>query len=219
MSSAATSFDTLVALLRQRGRLVRSVTALAGPPAAGKSTLADRLAATLNDLEPGSAAVLQMDGYHFDDRVLEARGLRARKGAPETFDAAGLLHMLRRLRANAEPEVAVPVFDRSLEVARAGARIIPQAVRHLIVEGNYLLLARPPWRDLRPLFDTTVAIEVGIEELQARLAERWQGYGLNAAAIAAKLASDLANARLVIAEGAAAEIRIAADIDRPGSRR
>lgn len=203
------SFDALVAIVRQRGARGRSVTALAGPPGAGKSTLAERLAAALNASEPGSAAVLQMDGYHFDDAVLEARGLRARKGAPETFDAAGLIHMLRRLRANLEAEIAVPVFDRSLEVARAGARIIPQTVRHLIVEGNYLLLERAPWSALRPLFDTTVSIEVELEVLRERLVERWRGHGMNAAEIAAKIeGNDLPNAQVVLAESGAAEFRI-----------
>ena len=202
------SFDDLIAIIARRGVNGRSVTALAGPPAGGKSTLAERIAATLNGHAPGSAAVLQMDGYHYDDAILVARGLRARKGAPETFDVAGLIHMLRRLRGNLEAEIAVPVFDRSLEVARAGARNIPKAVRHLIVEGNYLLRDRAPWTALHPLFDTTVAIVADEALLTARLTERWRGFGLNAAEIAAKLDSDLANARLVMEESVAAEFQI-----------
>ena len=209
MCSQLVSFDDLVAVMRARGSSGRSVTGLAGPPAAGKSTLALRFEAALNAAEPGSAAVLQMDGYHYDDAVLEARGLRSRKGAPETFDVAGLIHMLRRLRANQEAEVAAPVFDRSLEVARGAARIIPQTVRHLIVEGNYLLLERAPWSALRPLFDTTVLIEAGIEELRERLVERWRGVGMKPAEIEAKIdGNDLANARLVLAESGGAEFRI-----------
>lgn len=78
-----------------------------------------------------------MDGYHFVDMVLVPRGLRPRKGAPETFDVAGLHHMLLRLRRDEEAEIAVPVFDRRIEIARS--------VRHVIVEGNYLLLGRPGW--------------------------------------------------------------------------
>ncbi len=204
-------FDRLVAIIRERGAARRSVTALAGPPAAGKSTLSEKLEAALNDVEPGSAAVLPMDGYHYDDWVLVPRGLRARKGAPETFDVAGLAHMLRRLRANDEPEVAVPVFDRSLEIARSGARMIPQSIRHLIVEGNYLLLDRDPWRSLAPLFDTAVLIECGMDVLRQRLWARWRGYGLEEGEIEAKVSgNDLINARLVISESRSAEFRIAA---------
>src|SRR5688572_33087414 len=104
--------------------------------------------------------VLPIDGYHFDDRVLVQRGLRPRKGAPDTFDVAGFYHMLHRLKRNEESEIAVPVFDRDLEIARAGARLIPRSVRHLIIEGNYLLLDRPGWSSLRGLFDTTIMISV-----------------------------------------------------------
>jgi pantothenate kinase len=203
------SFDDLVSVVRERGAARRSVTALAGPPGAGKTTLAEKLQKALDAAEPGSAAVLPMDGFHFDDWVLVPRGLRTRKGAPETFDVAGLAHILLRLRANDELEIAVPVFDRSLEIARSGARMIPRSVRHLIVEGNYLLLDRDPWRTLAPLFDTTVAIDTGIDTLHNRLTARWRGYGLNDAEIEAKVSgNDLINARLVIAESRAAEFRI-----------
>ena len=88
----------------------------------------------------------------------------------------GFAHMLARLKRNSEAEIAVPVFDRDLEIARAGARMIPASVRHLIVEGNYLLLAAAPWSSLHALFDTTVMIEVAEAELRARLIRRWQGY-------------------------------------------
>ncbi|MBL8893427.1 MAG: nucleoside triphosphate hydrolase, partial [Rhizobiales bacterium] len=167
------------------------------------------LCTRLNEGSPGSAAVLPMDGYHFDDRVLEARGLRARKGAPDTFDVAGLHHMLARLKRNAEDEVAVPVFDRDLEIARAGARLIPQSVRILIVEGNYLLLDQRPWSDLRDAFDVTAMINVSEEILRRRLHERWMGYGLSPDQIAAKLEdNDLPNGRLVRDSSVAADFAI-----------
>ena len=147
-----------------------------------------------------------MDGYHFDDMVLVPRGWRPRKGAPHTFDVAGFAHMLARLRRNREAEIAVPVFDRDLEIARAGARMIPASVRHLIVEGNYLLLAAPPWSSLHALFDTTVMIEVAEAELRARLIARWQGYGLSPDEVAWKLdGNDLPNGHVVMTESIAPE--------------
>jgi pantothenate kinase len=162
--------------------------------------------AQLNDEAADSAAVLPMDGYHFDDRVLVPRGLRPRKGAPDTFDVAGFYHMLQRLKHNAESEIAVPVFDRDLEIARAGARLIPRSVRHLIVEGNYLLLDRPGWSSLRELFDTTIMIAVPEAVLRQRLVERWQSYQLPPDEIAAKVESnDLPNGRLIVSASAPAE--------------
>jgi pantothenate kinase len=196
----------ILQVVRQRGQAVRSITAIAGAPGSGKSTLAETLAAALNGEAPNSAAVLPMDGYHFDDLVLAPRGLRPRKGAPETFDVSGFHHMLQRLKRNDEPEVAVPVFDRDLEIARAGARLIPRSVRHLIVEGNYLLLDRPGWSSLRALFDTTIMIAVPETELRQRLVERWKGYKLPPDEVAAKVeANDLPNGRLILSASAPAE--------------
>lgn len=208
--SAPVDFDALVATIGQRSAGRRTLTAIAGPPGAGKSTLAARLAVKLNEANAGRAAVFEQDGYHFDDIVLEARGLRARKGAPETFDVAGFYHMLRRLKGNQEDEVAVPVFDRSIEIARAGARLIPRAVRCLIVEGNYLLLNRSPWSDLLPLFDTTVMISVSEETLRRRLTARWEGFNLPPDEVAAKVdANDLPNGRLIRTQSATPEFLFA----------
>ena len=97
----------------------RVIVAVAGAPGSGKSTLADKLVGKLNARQPGLAAVLPMDGYHYDDLHLVPAGLRPTKGAPDTFDVGGLYHTLSRLRAADEDFVAVPVFDRSIEIARA----------------------------------------------------------------------------------------------------
>ena len=90
----------LVEHLRRTQGLARRLVAIAGPPGAGKSTVAETLCANMNQREATLARILAMDGFHFDDRVLEARGLRARKGAPDTFDVDGLAAMLGRLRAD-----------------------------------------------------------------------------------------------------------------------
>ena len=215
------SFEQIVEVIARRGADRRSITALVGPPGAGKSTVSERLVGALNLLSPGSAAVLPMDGYHLDDLVLVPRGLRGRKGAPETFDVSGLASMLVRLKSNEEPEIAVPVFDRDIEVARAGARMIPQTVRHLIVEGNYLLLDRAPWSALAPMFDTSVAVIEKLDVLRRRLAARWEGYGLSEAEVVAKVeGNDLINARLVLEHNRAPEFVLhCADMggDRPSA--
>lgn len=197
MTEEVTAEDVLerVAAL-PRGR--RHVIGIAGAPGSGKSTAAEAMVAALNAAAPGRAAILPMDGYHYDDALLDARGLLPRKGAPETFDVGGFLHMAARLRANEEAEVAVPVFDRAIEIARAGARMIPREVELLLVEGNYLLLDRAPWDGLAELFDLTVFIDVPEAELARRLAQRWEGHGLDPATVRAKLEeNDLPNGRLV----------------------
>ena len=188
----------------------RLVVAIAGPPGGGKSTVAEALVARLEADAPGRSAVLPMDGYHLDDRVLIARGLHHRKGAPDTFDVGGLRHMLGRLRQDDEDEVAVPVFDRDIEIARAGARVIGRGVRTIVVEGNYLLLGQAPWSGLRPAFDLTVLVSVPEDELRRRLTARWEGYRLSPEAVAAKLdGNDLPNGRLVMADSVAPDILLA----------
>ena len=188
----------------------RHLIALAGAPGSGKSHVAEALVDRVNAAAPGRAAVLPMDGYHYDDAVLTALGRHARKGAPDTFDVGGLAAMLVRLRANAEETIAVPVFDRSIEIARAGARLIPQSVELIVAEGNYLLLASPPWDRLARLFDLTVRLDVPEDVLRQRLTARWQGYGLSEAQIAVKLeANDLPNGRRVRADSRPADLVLA----------
>ena len=117
-----------------------------------------------------------MDGFHYDNAVLNELGLRARKGAPETFDYQGFLTTLQRIRSR-EFEVAIPVFDRRADLARAGASIIHVAVKYVVVEGNYLLLDEPPWTGLAPCFDLTIFLDVPREELERRLLQRWLELG------------------------------------------
>lgn len=215
MTAPTIDIDALADLLVARaagGR--RVIAALAGAPGSGKSTVADTLAERLNSHAPNShapdmAAVLPMDGYHYDDLHLVPAGLRPRKGAPDTFDVGGLYHTLHRIRARDEDFVAVPVFDRDIEIARAGARLIPAAVPVIIVEGNYLLLGRSPWSRLRPLFDVAVLVDVPEPVLRARLAARWAHYNLTADEIAWKLdGNDLPNGRTVMTESRDADYRL-----------
>ncbi|MBO0663106.1 nucleoside/nucleotide kinase family protein [Jiella sp. MQZ9-1] len=187
----------------------RKIVAVAGAPGAGKSTLADWLVDAINARQAGSAAVLPMDGYHYDDRVLEARGDRPRKGAPHTFDVDGLAVTLARLAADDGRDVAVPVFDRSIEIARAGARIITPEARLIVAEGNYLLLDEPAWAPLRASFALTAMLDVPEPILRQRLLDRWLGFGLAGDALTTKLeGNDFINMRTVLEKSIEPDMRI-----------
>lgn len=176
----------------------RVLVAVAGAPGSGKSTLTQALVDRLSD-----AALVPMDGFHLDDSVLERRGLRQRKGAVETFDAAGFQALVQRL-AQPGHEVIYPVFDRSRELAVAGAGVVSADNRIVVIEGNYLLLDQAPWNEAR--YDLTVFLDVPVAELERRLTARWRGFGKDGAAVAAHLANDLANARFVVTQSRPADV-------------
>ena len=149
--------------------------ALSGPPASGKSTISEKLVKELT-LKGHNSSILQMDGFHYDDQILKQKSLLLKKGAPETFDVMGFLNFLFRLQN--ENEVAIPIFDRSLELSRSSAVIISKETRVVIVEGNYILLKTHPWRELHKFFNSTIMINTKHEILEKRLIERWRSFNI-----------------------------------------
>ena len=185
----------------------RILIAIAGAPGSGKSTLAERAVELIN--EKRAAALFPMDGYHYDDAVLEAMGRRAFKGAIDTFDAHGLRHMLERLKSNADDVIAIPVFDRAIEIARAGGRLIAQSTDIIVCEGNYLLATQAPWDRLKPIFDFTVFVDVDEDELRRRLQDRWRGFGLEEAEVMRKVEeNDLPNGLAIMSTSAEPDLRL-----------
>ena len=142
-------WDELVARASALAGEGRRLLGVCGPPGAGKSTLARALAAALRP----RAVVVPMDGFHLAQSELRRLGREERKGAPDTFDAAGYIALLRRLRGTGEPVVYAPEFRRSIEEPVAGAIPVPRAVPLVITEGNYLLLDDGPWAPVRELLD------------------------------------------------------------------
>ncbi|TIX87635.1 nucleoside/nucleotide kinase family protein [Rhizobium sp. P44RR-XXIV] len=187
----------------------RVLVAIAGAPGSGKSAVAERIVELIAGNHGISAALFPMDGYHYDDAVLKQMGRLAYKGAIDTFDAHGLRHMLNRLKANEDDLVAVPVFDRSIEISRAGGRLIPKSTDIIVCEGNYLLARQAPWNRLKEIFDFTVFVDVGEAELRERLQARWRSYGLDPSEIDRKVEeNDLPNGRAIMQGSADPDLRI-----------
>ncbi|NUT17407.1 MAG: nucleoside/nucleotide kinase family protein [Cupriavidus sp.] len=191
------------ALLGQ-GAGKRVVLGLVGAPGAGKSTLAAALQQAFADV----SAVLPMDGYHLANSELRRLGRAGRKGAPDTFDAAGYVALLQRLRdpARAGETVYAPEFRREIEEAVAGAIAIEPHHRLVITEGNYLLVDQGAWRGVASLLDECWYVDVDEQLRTDRLVRRHQAFGRTAqVAVQWAAQTDAPNAELV------AQTRVRAD--------
>ncbi len=180
----------------------RAVLGLTGAPGAGKSTLAAALVEAL-----GSAAVLvPMDGFHLADEQLHLLGRRDRKGAPDTFDAAGYVSLLRRLVERDDEVVYAPVFRREQELAEAGALAVPREVPLVVTEGNYLL-ADGGFAPVRQVLTQTWYVDVDPALRLQRLVARHVAHGRTPEqAQVWATGSDEANASLVEATRAYADL-------------
>ena len=199
MSLPAPALARVEALLQGGGR---KLLGLVGPPGAGKSTVAEMLHAAFPDI----SQIVPMDGFHLANVELERLGRRGRKGAPDTFDAAGYVALLRRLRAQREGElVYAPEFRREIEEPVAGAIPVHAHTRLLIAEGNYLLLDDDAWREIPGLLDDSWYVDVDAALRLERLARRHERFGRSRdEALAWVAGTDEPNARVIEAARARA---------------
>jgi len=177
----------------------RLLVGLAGPPAAGKSTLSLALAAAFRAERGERAAVaVPMDGFHLSNMELARLGLSHRKGAPETFDVGGFAGLLRRLRDEHDAIVYAPSFNRTInESIGSDIPIFPETGL-VVVEGNYLLLTTGAWAGVRPLLDLVIYIETPDPVRVSSLLRRQRARGLaDTEAQDWVHRSDEANARLI----------------------
>ena len=184
----------------------RVVLGIVGAPGAGKSTLAAALAAGLGAAD---AVVVPMDGFHLAHSEIERLGRAQRKGAPDTFDGAGFVALLRRIVARDEDVVYAPEYRRGIGDAVAGAIPVPRHVPVVIVEGNYLLLESHPWGEVAGLLSETWFVEVDEDARLERLIARHVSFGRSPeAARAHALGSDQRNAVLIAASAHRADFRV-----------
>lgn len=156
----------------------RVIVGIAGPPGAGKTTLARALCATINERSDGPRAVhVPMDGFHLANAQLRDQGLRERKGAVETFDGWGFAALLRRIHFERNHTVYAPTFVRSVDEPIAGSLAITPGIELVIVEGNYLLLDAEPWSTTHEHFAETWFVDTPEDSRVRRLIDRHTRHG------------------------------------------
>jgi pantothenate kinase len=197
----------LATLVARAGALAvdgrRAMLGVCGAPGAGKSTLAAEIAWALGE----SAVLVPMDGFHLANAELQRLGRRDRKGAPDTFDGAGFVALLERLRRQTDNVVYAPVFRREIEEPVAGAMPINRGVPLVVTEGNYLLLEDAPWSQIRPLLDACWYVEGPEDERLRRLIGRHVTFGKTPAEAHEWVhRSDEANARIIEASRPRADL-------------
>ena len=173
----------------------RIILGLVGPPGAGKSTVGLALRDAFRDI----SQIVPMDGFHLANVELSRLGRAGRKGAPDTFDSAGYVDLLKRLRAQSPDEIIyAPEFRREIEEPIAGAIPIFPETQLLITEGNYLLLEEGHWKKVPAFLDEVWYVDVDDALRIERLAARHQQFGRSRdEAIAWVNTTDEPNARLI----------------------
>jgi pantothenate kinase len=173
------STEPLTPEILQRARALlasgqRKILGIAAAPGAGKSTLAEGLLQALG----AQAQLVPMDGFHLANSELQRLGRQGRKGAPDTFDAAGYVNLLRRIRSQQPGEtVYAPEYRRELEEGIAGAFAIEADTPLIITEGNYLLLDDGAWSQVRTVLDETWFLDIDSGVRQQRLLARHMRFG------------------------------------------
>jgi len=199
--------DVTALLAARPGRVLVGI---AGPPGAGKSTLAQRITDAVHGPGGVVAGYVPMDGFHLSNAQLARLGRAGRKGAPDTFDVAGYVAVLQRIRAEAgRADVYVPDFDRALDEPVAAGRVVPAEARLVVTEGNYLAVDHGGWQAVRPLLDRLYYLDCDAALRRRRLVRRHRAGGRSAAE-AHRWVDDVdePNARIVAATRARCDLLV-----------
>lgn len=156
----------------------RVIIGISGPPAAGKSTLAQDIQWKLR-LQSVDAVIAQADAFRFSPKVLNELDARDRRDHPSTFDVEGYVHLLTRLKNDADKTVYLPGYSTRYDHGVVGDIVATPETRVVIAEGDYLGFDGHGWDQVRILIDELHYLEGDIDVLHRRLLGKQLGKGKN----------------------------------------
>ncbi|MCZ9342331.1 type I pantothenate kinase, partial [Streptomyces sp. TRM76130] len=156
------------------------VIGVAGSVAVGKSTVARLLQALLSRWpEHPRVELVTTDGFLLPTRELEARGLLARKGFPESYDRRALTRFVADVKAG-KAEVTAPVYSHLIYDIVPGEKLTVRRPDILIVEGLNVLQPALPGKDgrtrvgLADYFDFSVYVDARTEDIEQWYLDRFK---------------------------------------------
>ena len=152
----------------------RIIIGIIGKPGAGKSTLSSHL---IKNLPKETTALVPMDGYHLSNLKLKKLSRADRKGAPDTFDVAGFVNLLKRIATDSTNDIYFPIFHREIEESIAAEGVVTKETKFIITEGNYLLHNKDGWQEVAPILTESWYVQVDDTLRLERLVNRHIKYG------------------------------------------
>ena len=159
----------------------RHIVFLAGPAGSGKSTLTALWQEIIPEINTASVPfqVLPMDGFHhpnnyLNEHTIDRNGqtipMQKIKGAPETFNLEGISQAIKSLALG--QAMRWPIYDRKdvKDIVQNALEVIPHGL--IMVEGNYLLLNEPRWRDLQRYAHKSLFIDTPEERIANDIIQR-----------------------------------------------
>lgn len=151
---------------------------IAGSVAVGKSTVARLLRLLLSRwARTPRVDLITTDGFLYPNAELRSRGLMSRKGFPESYDRAGLIDFVARIKAG-ESNVSAPVYSHVTYDILPDEYVVINHPDILIVEGlNVLQPARTgphtPGVALTDYFDFRLYVDADPADIQRWYVERF----------------------------------------------
>lgn len=183
---AARAIDKFNSIQNDTEKPRRIIIAMAGAPGSGKTTVAQNVAALItkeraSELSP-KVVVVGMDGFHLTRAVLEkmpnSEEAFVRRGAPWTFDAEGVVALVKKCKSGINETISAPSFDHAVKDPVADGVIIPSGTEIVLFEGLYLLLDTEPWCQISNMADERWFVDVSPEIAKERVAARHVAAGI-----------------------------------------